>query len=78
MLLYGSYMNGTWLKWKHLLFLSTLSCFDPYGMATNKKEAITCWIFYIWFVLEFGMLANKIFMEAWCGGNVMEDSDKEL
>ncbi len=47
-------------------------------MATNKKEAITCWIFYIWFVLEFGMLANKIFMEAWCGGNVMEDSDKEL
>jgi hypothetical protein len=48
------------------------------AMATSKKEAITCWIFYTWFVLEFGVLANKIFMKTWCGGNVMEDCNKEL
>ncbi len=28
MLLYGSYMNNTWLKWRCLLFLYTLSCFN--------------------------------------------------
>jgi hypothetical protein len=28
MLLYGSYMRGAGLKWKHLLFGDTLSCFD--------------------------------------------------
>jgi hypothetical protein len=78
MLLYDSYMNGARLKWRRLLFLSTLFCFDPYDMATNKKETITSWIFYTWFVFEFGVLVHKIFMEAWCGENVMEDCDKEL
>jgi hypothetical protein len=47
-------------------------------MATNNKEAITCWIFYTWFVLEFGVLANKISMEVCSRRNVLEDCDKEL
>jgi hypothetical protein len=29
MLFYGSYMSDARLKWRHLLFMSTLSCFDP-------------------------------------------------
>ncbi len=29
MLFYGSYMSSIWLKWKHLIFLYTLSYFDP-------------------------------------------------
>jgi hypothetical protein len=30
MLLYGSYISGARLKWRHLFSLSTLSCFDNY------------------------------------------------
>jgi len=48
------------------------------AMATSKKKIITYWIFYTWFVLEFGVLAIKISIEVWCGGNVMEDCNKEL
>ncbi len=33
-------------------------------MAIGKREAITRWIFYTWFVVEFGVLANKNCVEA--------------
>jgi hypothetical protein len=32
MLLYGSYMKGTGLKWRHLFFWYTLSCFDLFNL----------------------------------------------
>jgi hypothetical protein len=37
------------------------------GMITSQKKPITCWIFYTWFVLKFGVMANKTSMETWCG-----------
>ncbi len=47
-------------------------------MAIGKREAITRWIFYTWFVVEFGALANKNCVEALCGGSAIEDRDKQF
>lgn len=47
-------------------------------IAIGKKEVITCWIFYTWFVVEFGVLANKNCVEALCGGSAIEDCNKEF
>ncbi len=47
-------------------------------MAIDKREAITRWIFYTWFVVEFGVFANKNCVEALHGGSAIEDCDKEF
>jgi hypothetical protein len=41
MLLYGSYMNNAWLKWKPLFFMYTLSCFKPRRKVWDDKEEPT-------------------------------------
>ncbi len=65
--------NGD-IYYSYLLYLALTFM----AMATSQKKIITYWNFYTWFVLEFGVLAIKISMEVWCGGNVMEDCNKEL
>jgi len=40
-------------------------------MAISKGEAITYYIFYTWFVVEFGALVDKNCVEALCGRSVV-------
>ncbi len=48
-------------------------------MAIGKRKAITRWIFYTWFVVEFGVLANKNCVETlYDGGSAIENCDKEF
>jgi hypothetical protein len=48
-------------------------------MAIGKRKAITRWIFYTWFVVEFGVLASKNCVETlYDGGSAIENCDKEF
>ncbi len=69
MLLYGNYMNNARLKWERLLFMYTLSCFDPLvnvmwkNMQEHKGETINHYNLSYKFVFDLG---NKTICLKWC------------